>query len=73
MSQDKQRWALINPTAILDYENHTEFLNVDVELGTMLDKMLGTQGHSIYARPGFQVGGDRAADASVEFGYKIIW
>lgn len=73
MSQDKQRWAMINTTAIFDYENHTEFLNVDIEMGTMLDEMLGTQGHSVYLRPGFQVGADRPVEGSVEAGYKIVW
>jgi hypothetical protein len=73
MSKDKQLWALVNPTLILDYENNTEFLLVDVEVGTMLDKYFGTKGHSVYLRPGFQVGADRPADGSVEVGYKIIW
>jgi len=73
MSEDKQRWALVNPTGVLDYENNTEFLLVDVEVGTMLDKYFGTKGHSVYLRPGFQIGADRPADGSVEFGYKIIW
>ena len=73
MSSDKQRWVLLNPTGVLDYENNTEFLNIDVEVGTMLDKVLGTKGHSVYLRPGFQIGGDRPADGSVECGYKIIW
>jgi hypothetical protein len=73
MSKDKQRWALVNPTGVLDYENDTEFLLVDVEVGTMLDKVFGTKGHSVYLRPGIQIGADRPADGSVEFGYKIIW
>lgn len=73
MSKDKQLWTLVNPTLILDYEDDTEFLNVDVEVGTMLDKYFGTKGHSVYLRPGFQIGGDRPVDGSIEFGYKIIW
>ena len=73
MSKDKQRWALINPTMIMDYENNTEFLNIDVEAGTMLDKYFGTKGHSVYLRPGFQIGADRPVDGSLECGYKIIW
>jgi len=73
MSKDKQRWALINPTGVLDYENDAEFLLVDVEVGTMLDKVFGTKGHSVYLRPGIQIGADRPSDGSVEFGYKIIW
>jgi hypothetical protein len=73
MSKSKTFWTMINPTAIFDYENHTEFLNVDVELGGMLDKVFGTKGHSAYLRPGVQIGSDRPADGSVEVGYKIIW
>jgi hypothetical protein len=73
MSKDKQLWALVNPTLVLDYENNTEYLGVDVEVGTMLDKVFGTKGHSVYLRPGFQTGTDRPADGSVECGYKIIW
>ncbi len=73
MSEDKQRWLLINPTFVLDYENNEEFLLVDVETGTMLDKFFGTKGHSVYLRPGIQAGHDRPADGSVECGYKIIW
>ncbi len=73
MSENKQRWALVNPTLVLDYENNMEFLLVDVEVGTMLDKIFGTKGHSVYPRPGIQIGADRPADGSVEFGYKIIW
>jgi hypothetical protein len=73
MSKDKQRWALINPTTVIDYENNKEFVLVDVEVGTMLDKVFGTTGHSVYLRPGIQIGADRPADGSVEVGYKIIW
>ncbi len=73
MSKDKQRWALVNPTLVLDYENDTEFLLVDVEMGTMLDKVIGTKGHGVYPRPGIQIGADRPVDGSVEFGYKIIY
>jgi hypothetical protein len=73
MSSDKQRWVLINPTGVLDYENNTEFLNIDVEVGTMIDKYFGTKGHSVYLRPGFQIGADRPVDGSLECGYKIIW
>jgi hypothetical protein len=73
MSKDKQRWTLVNPTLVLDYENNTEFLLVDAEVGSMLDKVFGTKGHSVYLRPGIQIGADRPAEGSVEFGYKIIW
>ena len=73
MSGDKKRWALINPTAIIDYEQHAEFVLIDVEIGTMLDDYLGTKGHSIYLRPSVVVGADRPADGSIEIGYKIVW
>ena len=73
MSKSKTFWTLVNPTAVFDYENSTEFLLVDVEVGGMLDKVLGTKGHSAYLRPGFQVGADRPANGSIEAGYKIIW
>ena len=73
MSKDKQAWMMINPTFILDYENNQEFMLIDFEVGTMLDKHLGTNGHSAYIRPGIQIGQDRPANASIEVGYKIIW
>ncbi len=46
---------------------------IDVEAGTMLDKYLGTKGHSAYLRPSIGIGGDRPTDGSIEVGYKIIW
>ena len=58
---------------ILDYERNTEFMIVDIELGTMLDPYLNTKGHSAYIRPAFGVGADRSVDAAIEIGYKVIW
>ena len=72
-SKDKQRWALINPTLVLDFEDSEEYGLLDIELGTMLDPYLGTKGHSVYLRPGIQIGADRPVDGSIEAGYKIIW
>jgi hypothetical protein len=72
-SSDKQYWALFDPQIILDYEEDKEFMIVDIEAGTMLDRFLGTKGHSTYLRPSFGVGGDRPTDGSIEIGYKIIW
>ena len=72
-SPDKQKWVLANPQLLLDYSAGTEFINVDVEAGMMLDGALGTKGHSAYLRPGFQMGHYRQGDASIEFGYKILW
>jgi hypothetical protein len=72
-SGDKQRWILLDPQIVLDYENDIEFMLVDAEVGTMLDPYLGTKGHSAYLRPSIGVGSDRPSDGSIEFGYKIIW
>ena len=73
MSKDKQSWMLVNPTFVMDYEANTEFLLLDLEVGTMLDKYLGTKGHSAYVRPSVSFGKDRGTDASIEVAYKIIW
>jgi hypothetical protein len=72
-SSDKQYWALLDPQIVLDYEENTEFMLIDLEAGTMLDKYLGTKGHSAYIRPSVGVGGHRPTDGSIEVGYKIIW
>ena len=72
-SSDKKYWALFDPQIILDYEEDKEFMIVDIEAGTMLDRFLGTKGHSAYVRPSFGVGGDRPTDGSIEVGYKVIW
>jgi hypothetical protein len=72
-SKDKQRWALIDPQGVIDYENNTEFMLIDVEVGTMLDKYLDAKGHSAYLRPSIGIGADRPTDGSIEVGYKIIW
>jgi hypothetical protein len=72
-STDKQRWVLLDPQGVLDYENDTEFMLIDVEAGTMLDNYFGTKGHSVYLRPSIGIGSDRPTDGSIEAGYKIIW
>jgi hypothetical protein len=72
-SSDKQYWALVDPQIILDYEEEKEFMLIDIEAGTMLDRYFGTKGHSAYLRPSFGIGGDRPTDGSIEIGYKIIW
>jgi hypothetical protein len=66
-------WVLIDPQILLDYEQNKEFALIDFEAGTMLDKYLGTKGHSAYLRPSIGVGSDRPTDGSIEVGYKIIW
>jgi hypothetical protein len=73
MSKDKQSWFMVNPTFILDYETDQESALIDFEFGTMMDKYLGTKGHSAYVRPGIGIGHDRGMDYSIEVGYKIIW
>lgn len=72
-SADKQRWVLLDPQIILDYEEEKEFMLIDAEIGTMLDQYFGTKGHSVYLRPSVGVFDDRPTDGSIEVGYKIIW
>ena len=72
-SADKQYWALFDPQIVLDYENDVEFSIIDLEMGTMIDKYIGTTGHSVYLRPSIGIGADRPTDGSLEFGYKIVW
>ena len=72
-SSDKQYWAIADPQIILDYEEEKEYMIVDIEVGTMLDKYLGTKGHSAYVRPSIGIGADRPTDGSIEVGYKVIW
>jgi hypothetical protein len=61
-------WAMINPQAVIDYENHNSSFNIDLEAGKML-----TEHQSVYLRPGFGIGGERAFDWDLEVGWKIIW
>lgn len=72
-SEDKTLWALVNPVFVIDHEANTEYMLIDIELGTMLDKYLGTMGHSVYVRPSVGIGGDRPYDASIEVGYKMVF
>lgn len=72
-SEDKTLWVLVNPVFVIDHEANTEYMLIDIELGTMLDKYLGTKGHSVYVRPSVGIGGDRPYDASIEVGYKIVF
>ncbi len=64
---------LLDPQFILDYEEDVEFGLLDAEFGTMLDRFIGKQGHSVYVRPSIGFGRDRLTDASIEVGYKIVW
>ena len=72
-SSDKQYWALVDPQIVLDYEEDKEFMIIDFEAGTMLDRHFGTKGHSAYLRPSVGFGDDRPTDGSIEVGYKVIW
>ncbi len=72
-SADAQRWGFIDPQILLDYENDVEFLLLEIQAGAMLDKYLGTKGHSTYIMPSIGIGTDRPYDFSLEAGYKIIW
>lgn len=73
MSDSKQYWFFVDPQIILDYEKNKEYLIVDLVVGAMLDKHLGTNGHSTYLRPSFGIGSDRPLDGSIELGYKIVF
>jgi hypothetical protein len=57
----------------LDYEENKEYLIIDLSVGAMLDRYLGTKGHSAYLRPSIGVGTDRPTDGSIEVGYKTIF
>ncbi len=68
-----QAWGYLDPQVILDYEQSKQYMLVEIQLGSMIDKFLGTSGHSTYVMPSFGVGSDRPYDFSLEAGYKIIW
>ena len=72
-SANKQFWALINPTYVFDQENDKDFGFLDVELGVMVDKYLGTKGNSLYVRPSIGWGTDQVTEYGFEIGYKVIW
>ena len=68
-----QFWGYIDPQILLDYENHTEFMLLEIQAGMMVDKYLGTKGNSAWIMPSFGVGADRPYDVSLEVGYKVVW
>jgi hypothetical protein len=70
---ENQYWAYIDPQVVLDYENSKQFVLVELQAGAMLDKLLGTKGHSAYIMPSIGAGKDRPYDVSLEVGYKIVW
>lgn len=69
MFNNKQQWLLLDPQGIINYEQETEWVQFDVEVGTMLP----IDGHSLYVRPSAGMGSDAPYDYSCEVGYKIIW
>jgi hypothetical protein len=73
LAQNKQYWFFCDPQIVLDYEENKEYLIIDLSVGAMLDRYLGTKGHSAYLRPSIGVGTDRPTDGSIEVGYKIIF
>ena len=62
-------WGFIDPQVILDYENSTEFVLMELQAGTMLRK----KGQSVYAMPSVGLGNDRPYDFSLELAWKIVW
>jgi hypothetical protein len=70
---DKQYWMLVNPQYVIDHETDANFGFIDAEFGTMLDKIMGLNGHSVYIRPSIGIGEDHPTDGSIEVGYKVIW
>jgi hypothetical protein len=68
-----QAWGYLDPQIVLDYKNSKEYMLVEIQAGAMLDKLLGTTGHSAYIMPSFGAFEDRPYDFSLEAGYKIIW
>jgi len=70
---NSQYWGYIDPQIILDYENSVQIMQVELQAGMMLDKLVGAKGHSIWLMPSFGIGADRPYDYSFEFGYKYVW
>jgi hypothetical protein len=62
-------WGYVDPQIILDYENNTEFMLLEIQAGMMV----GPAGHSMWAMPSFGIGNHRPYDFSLEIGYKIVW
>jgi hypothetical protein len=73
MFPSKKFWFFADPQIVLDYEEDKEYGIVDLELGAMLDPYFGSSGQSVYLRPSFGVGQDRATDGSIEVGFKALW
>jgi hypothetical protein len=66
---ENKYWGYVDPQIILDYEDSTEFMLLEIQGGMMI----GPAGHSIWAMPSFGIGTHRPYDFSLEIGYKIVW
>lgn len=63
-----ERWLLLDPQVIIDYENDTDLAAmVKLTYGTML-----SPGHSFYIRPGVGLG-ETSVEWSLETAFQIIW
>lgn len=72
MADDKLSWFFANPQIVMDNENDKEFSVVDLEWGWMMANWADLPGHSFYVRPSFGIGNHRAAEGSIEVGYKVV-
>ena len=72
MAKDKLSWFFTDPQIVVDNENDTEFVILDLEFGWMMNNWTDLKGHSVYIRPSFGLGADRPVDGSIEVGYKIV-
>jgi hypothetical protein len=66
---DNKYWGYVDPQIILDYEEGTQFMLLEIQAGMMV----GPAGHSIWAMPSFGVGNHRPYNFSLELGYKIVF
>ena len=62
-------WGFIDPQIVIDYENQTDFMLLEIQAGMMV----GQGGHSLYAMPSIGIGVDRPYDFSLEAGWKVVW
>ncbi|MGE5319101.1 MAG: hypothetical protein ACM3KD_02870 [Hyphomicrobiaceae bacterium] len=60
-----------DPAVIFDWENHKKYVSLTVTFGTPLGKAFGGDSQ-IYIKPQVLGGGERPANWSVQFGYKVI-
>jgi len=73
MAGDKQSWFFTDPQLIFDQEGDVDFAIVDLEWGWMATNWNPeAKGQSVYVRPSFGVGSDRATEGSIEIGYKWV-